>query len=100
MLHVVTSSRVLGAYTGESERRLREAFAAAQADADAGRTAVVFLDEVGTKSGGILQGVQRGKGVLPSRSWAGRGPIVALRFCMRVLGMLWGKSEGKGKEWE
>ncbi len=47
MLHVVTSSRVLGAYTGESERRLREAFAAAQADADAGRTAVVFLDEVG-----------------------------------------------------
>ncbi|KAG2494237.1 hypothetical protein HYH03_007592 [Edaphochlamys debaryana] len=45
-LHVLTSSRVVGAFTGESERRLREAFAAAQADADAGRVAVVFLDEV------------------------------------------------------
>ncbi|PNH06397.1 Cell division control protein 48 B, partial [Tetrabaena socialis] len=46
VLHVVTASRVLGAYTGESERRLRGVFAAAQADADAGRTSVVFLDEV------------------------------------------------------
>ncbi|GLC33083.1 hypothetical protein PLESTB_000372400 [Pleodorina starrii] len=45
-LHVVTAARVTGAYTGESERRLREAFAEAQADADAGRVAVVFLDEV------------------------------------------------------
>ena len=47
VLHVVTAARVTGAYTGESERRLREVFAAAQADADAGRVAVVFLDEVG-----------------------------------------------------
>eukprot|EP00198_Chlamydomonas_reinhardtii_P002273 XP_001691609.1 cdc48-like protein [Chlamydomonas reinhardtii] len=46
VLHVVTAARVTGAYTGESERRLREVFAAAQADADAGRVAVVFLDEV------------------------------------------------------
>ncbi|KAG2450863.1 hypothetical protein HYH02_004696 [Chlamydomonas schloesseri] len=46
VLHVVTAARVTGAYTGESERRLREVFAAAQADADAGRVALVFLDEV------------------------------------------------------
>lgn len=45
-LHVLTSARVLGAYVGESERRLRGAFEAAQRDADAGRTAVVFMDEV------------------------------------------------------
>ncbi|GIL45132.1 hypothetical protein Vafri_2043 [Volvox africanus] len=45
-LHVVTAARVTGAYTGESERRLREAFARAQEDADAGQVAVVFLDEV------------------------------------------------------
>ncbi|KXZ44591.1 hypothetical protein GPECTOR_65g209 [Gonium pectorale] len=45
-LHVVTAARVAGAYTGESERRLREAFAAARSDAEAGRVAVVFLDEV------------------------------------------------------
>ncbi|GLI61883.1 hypothetical protein VaNZ11_004394, partial [Volvox africanus] len=45
-LHVVTAARVTGAYTGESERRLREAFGRAQEDADAGQVAVVFLDEV------------------------------------------------------
>ncbi|EFJ47542.1 hypothetical protein VOLCADRAFT_41454, partial [Volvox carteri f. nagariensis] len=45
-LHVVTAASVLGPYTGESERRLREAFARAREDADAGRVAVVFLDEV------------------------------------------------------
>ncbi len=47
-LHVVTASSVVGPYLGESERRLREAFAAADADAAAGRLAVVFLDEVST----------------------------------------------------
>ena len=31
---------------GESERRLREVFEAARADAKAGRVVVVFLDEV------------------------------------------------------
>ena len=44
-LHVVTAASVFGAYLGESERRLREAFAAAAADAAAGTPAVVFLDE-------------------------------------------------------
>jgi SpoVK/Ycf46/Vps4 family AAA+-type ATPase len=45
-LHVVTAGAVFGAYLGESERRLREAFAAAAKDAARGRPAVVFLDEV------------------------------------------------------
>ncbi|KAI8466421.1 MAG: P-loop containing nucleoside triphosphate hydrolase protein [Monoraphidium minutum] len=44
-LHPVSASSVFGAYVGESERRLRDAFAAASADAAAGRLAVVFLDE-------------------------------------------------------
>jgi SpoVK/Ycf46/Vps4 family AAA+-type ATPase len=45
-LHVVTAGAVFGAYLGESERRLRGAFAAAARDAAAGRPALVFLDEV------------------------------------------------------
>lgn len=46
MLHVVSAGDVFGAYMGQSERRLREAFEAAGRDADAGRTALIFLDEV------------------------------------------------------
>lgn len=45
-LHVVTAGAVFGAFLGESERRLRDAFAAAARDAAAGRPALVFLDEV------------------------------------------------------
>ena len=43
---MLTSAGVLGAYVGESERRLREVFEAAQRDVDAGHIAVVFMDEV------------------------------------------------------
>jgi len=46
-LHVASASDVFGAYLGESEGRLRAVFEAAQRDADEGRMAVVFLDEVG-----------------------------------------------------
>ena len=57
-LHTVTASSVFGAYTGESERRLREAFEKAAEPADAGvmhdgsgtlpplPPAVLFLDEL------------------------------------------------------
>lgn len=44
----VTAASVTGAYFGESERRLRDAFADAQARATARQPAVVFLDEVDT----------------------------------------------------
>jgi AAA+ superfamily predicted ATPase len=46
VLHSVTAADVIGSYVGESERRLRELFEAAQADADSGCAVVVFLDEV------------------------------------------------------
>lgn len=45
-MHVVSAGDVFGAYLGEAERRLRDAFEAAARDAAAGRVAVVFLDEV------------------------------------------------------
>lgn len=45
-LHPVAAGAVFGAYVGESERRLRDAFAAAGAEAAKGGLAVVFLDEV------------------------------------------------------
>jgi SpoVK/Ycf46/Vps4 family AAA+-type ATPase len=46
-LHPVTAASVFGAYLGESEKRLREAFeAAADAAAAGGKLAIVFLDEV------------------------------------------------------
>ncbi|PSC74873.1 cell division control 48-like protein B [Micractinium conductrix] len=45
-LHLVTAACVIGAFTGESERRLREAFAAALKDAAGGRPVIIFLDEV------------------------------------------------------
>ncbi|MEW5302448.1 MAG: hypothetical protein WDW36_005234 [Sanguina aurantia] len=48
VVHELTAASVFGAYVGESERKLRAVFEAAQADADAGRVAVVFLDEVDT----------------------------------------------------
>jgi SpoVK/Ycf46/Vps4 family AAA+-type ATPase len=46
VLHSVTPGSIFGAYLGESERRLREVFEAAAADAAAGRLVIVFLDEV------------------------------------------------------
>ena len=52
VLHTVTASDIIGAYMGESERRLREVFEAARADAKAGRVVVVFLDEVRAGRGG------------------------------------------------
>ncbi len=48
-LHVLTASDVYGAYVGQSERRLREAFEAAARDARRGKVAVVFLDEVSAR---------------------------------------------------
>jgi SpoVK/Ycf46/Vps4 family AAA+-type ATPase len=45
-VHPITAASIFGAFTGQSERRLREAFAAAAADTAAGRAAVVFLDDV------------------------------------------------------
>ena len=44
----VTAASVTGAFFGESERRLREAFAQAHASASADAPAVLFLDEVDT----------------------------------------------------
>ncbi len=55
MLHAVTAGDVVGAFVGESERRLREVFERARADADSGHTVVVFLDEVRGGSGGKVQ---------------------------------------------
>ena len=49
-LHSITASDVIGAYMGESERRLREVFEAACNDARTGRTVIVFLDEVGPQN--------------------------------------------------
>ena len=46
VLHVLTPGSVFGSYLGESERRLREAFEAAAADAAAGALVLLFLDEV------------------------------------------------------
>jgi SpoVK/Ycf46/Vps4 family AAA+-type ATPase len=46
VLHSVSPGSIFGAYLGESERRLREVFEAAAADAAAGRLVIVFLDEV------------------------------------------------------
>ncbi|KAK9812818.1 hypothetical protein WJX72_004297 [[Myrmecia] bisecta] len=46
LVHSVSAASIFGAYTGESEQRLREAFEAAHADAAAGRPTVVFLDEI------------------------------------------------------
>ena len=46
-LHVITSSDVLGAYAGESERRLREAFESARKEAEeGGHIVILFLDEI------------------------------------------------------
>lgn len=45
-LHSITPGSVFGAYLGESERRLRDSFEAAAAQAAAGQLAMVFLDEV------------------------------------------------------
>lgn len=48
-VHTITADRVIGAYTGQSERLLREAFTAAQCAADNRDDSVplvVFLDEV------------------------------------------------------
>lgn len=46
MLHTVTPGSVFSAFLGESERRLRETFEAADAEAAAGQLVIVFLDEV------------------------------------------------------
>jgi SpoVK/Ycf46/Vps4 family AAA+-type ATPase len=46
VLHVVTSGSIFGSYLGESERRLRESFEAAAADAAGGALVLLFLDEV------------------------------------------------------
>jgi SpoVK/Ycf46/Vps4 family AAA+-type ATPase len=45
-LHSITPGSVFGAYLGESERRLRDSFEGAAAQAADGQLAIVFLDEV------------------------------------------------------
>jgi SpoVK/Ycf46/Vps4 family AAA+-type ATPase len=45
-VHTVTPGSVFGAYLGESERRLRDTFEAAAAEAATGQLVLVFLDEV------------------------------------------------------
>lgn len=46
-VHLITAGSVVGAYMGESERRLRDAFnEARQVAATSGRPVVIFLDEV------------------------------------------------------
>ncbi|GMH34461.1 hypothetical protein BSKO_02295 [Bryopsis sp. KO-2023] len=45
-VHSLTASDVFGAYVGESERKLRDAFEAAANDAQSGKTAVIFIDEI------------------------------------------------------
>lgn len=46
VLHTITPGSVFGAYLGESERRLRETFESAAAEAATGKLVIVFLDEV------------------------------------------------------
>lgn len=46
MLHVISPGSVFGSHLGESERRLREEFEAAAAQAAAGQVVIVFLDEI------------------------------------------------------
>lgn len=46
VVHTITPGSVFGAYLGESERRLRDTFEAAAAEAAAGQLVLVFLDEV------------------------------------------------------
>jgi SpoVK/Ycf46/Vps4 family AAA+-type ATPase len=42
----ITAATIVGAYLGESERRLREAFEGAQAASRRGERCFIFLDEV------------------------------------------------------
>lgn len=67
---------------GESEQRLRDAFAAAQEDAAAGRTAVVFLDELDT--------------LAPRRAAVGGG--VEARVVGQLLTLI-DQVGGEGGEW-
>lgn len=47
IVHLVTPASIVGAYMGESERRLREVFAIADDDATStGRPVVIFMDDV------------------------------------------------------
>jgi SpoVK/Ycf46/Vps4 family AAA+-type ATPase len=45
-LHTITPGSVFGAYLGESERRLRDTFESAAAEAASGQLVIIFLDEV------------------------------------------------------
>ena len=54
---------------GESERRLREVFEAARADARSGRTVVVFLDEVRNKTNSIIYHHRLESSLFPSNDW-------------------------------
>ena len=47
IVHVVTTGSIIGAFVGESERRLREVFSVADNDAEtSGRPVIIFLDDV------------------------------------------------------
>ena len=48
-LHLVTAASVFGAYIGESEKTLRGFFEDAAAEAQRGKTVVLFFDEVMSK---------------------------------------------------
>ncbi len=45
-VHTITADRIVGGFTGQSERQLREAFAAAEETASSGSPVVIFLDEL------------------------------------------------------
>lgn len=46
VVYNLNSSDIFGSYVGESERRMRDLFDKAQADAVSGEIVVVFMDEV------------------------------------------------------
>ncbi|GIL63369.1 hypothetical protein Vafri_17437 [Volvox africanus] len=100
-LHVVTAARVTGAYTGESERRLREAFARAQEDVEAGQVAVVFLDEVRVRVGVAGEdGAGAGRYATPAslgtsseREEQNAGDVHAGARCEAMVGRGWGHSD-------
>lgn len=49
IVHLVTAGSIVGAFVGESERRLRDIFTAADRDAEqSGRPVIIFLDDVDT----------------------------------------------------
>jgi ATP-dependent 26S proteasome regulatory subunit len=45
-VHPLSAASVFGAFAGESEQRMRDMFGAAEREAQSGRPAIVFIDEI------------------------------------------------------